>query len=61
MKTPEEMPDAGDSSKDGIPVARLTPPWMSAFGGLRSLRTETKRINRVLEQEFERIEADEWR
>lgn len=41
----------------------LTPPpaWMSAFGGLRSLHKETQRINRVLEEEFGRIEADEWR
>jgi hypothetical protein len=34
---------------------------MSAFGGLRGLHKETQRINRVLEEEFERIEADEWR
>jgi len=37
------------------------PAWMSAFGGLRSLHKETKRINRILEQEFEQIEEDEWR
>ena len=37
------------------------PAWMSAFGGLRKLHKETSRINRVLEQEFERIEEDEWR
>jgi hypothetical protein len=35
------------------------PAWMSAFGGLRHLHKETKRINRILEQEFERIEEDE--
>jgi hypothetical protein len=34
---------------------------MGAFGGLRSLHKETERINRVLEQEFGRIEEDEWR
>jgi len=48
---------AGDSSRDK-PSA---PPWINAFGGLRSLHKETKRINRVLEQEFEQIEGDEWR
>jgi hypothetical protein len=37
------------------------PAWMSAFGGLRKLHKETSRINRVLEQEFEQIEEDEWR
>ena len=43
---------AGDSSRDK-PSA---PTWMNAFGGLRSLHKETKRINRVLEQEFGQIE-----
>ncbi len=47
----------GDSSKN----KRSAPAWMSAFGGLRSLHKETKRINRILEQEFEQIEEDEWR
>ena len=47
----------GDSSKDK-PSA---PAWMSAFGGLRNLHKETKRINRILEQEFEKVEEDEWR
>jgi len=37
------------------------PAWMSAFGGLRHLHKETKRINRILEREFEQIEVDEWR
>ncbi len=37
------------------------PVWMSAFGGLRSLHKETQKINRVLEEEFERIEENEWR
>jgi hypothetical protein len=36
-------------------------PWMTAFGGLRKLHKETIRINRVLDQEFEQIEEDEWR
>ena len=47
----------GDSSKYKPSV----PAWMSAFGGLRNLHKETKRINRILEQEFEQIEEDEWR
>ena len=47
----------GDSSKNK-PDA---PAWMAAFGGLRHLHKETKRINRVLQQEFEQIEEDEWR
>jgi hypothetical protein len=43
------------------PPPASSPTWMSAFGGLRSLHKETQRINRVLEEEFGRIEADEWR
>ena len=49
---------AGESSRD---EAATSPPWIKAFGGLRSLHKETKRINRILKQEFEQIEEDEWR
>ena len=34
-------------------------PWMTGFGKLRHLRKETARINRVIEEEFERIEAED--
>jgi hypothetical protein len=52
---------AADSSKNKLSSPPPAPAWMSAFGGLRSLHKETKRINRVLEQEFERIDEDQWR
>jgi hypothetical protein len=35
-------------------------PWLKAFGKLRSLRKETARINRIIEEEFERIEPEDW-
>lgn len=35
-------------------------PWMEAFGKLRHLRKETARINRTIEEEFERVEAEDW-
>jgi hypothetical protein len=35
-------------------------PWMKAFGGLRDLHAETKRIDRVIAREFEQID-EEWR
>jgi hypothetical protein len=64
MKTPVEIPDrehlrqgAGDSSRNK-PSAR---GWISAFGGLRALHKETKKINRILQREFEQIEEDQWR
>jgi len=34
-------------------------PWMAAFGKLRHLRKETAKINRLIEQEFEQIEAED--
>jgi hypothetical protein len=34
-------------------------PWMAAFGKLRHLRKENARINRIIEEEFEQIEAED--
>lgn len=36
-------------------------PWEAAFGGLRHLHSETRRIERVIAAEFEAIDEDEWR
>jgi hypothetical protein len=36
-------------------------PWMKSFGKLRSLRRETVRINRIIENEFGQIEPEDWR
>ncbi|HWP85246.1 MAG TPA: antitoxin [Terriglobia bacterium] len=30
------------------------------FGGLRHLKKETARINRIIEEEFERIDPEDW-
>ncbi len=49
----------GDSTGSG--PSAPAPAWMSAFGGLRALHKETKRIEHVIEQEFGQIEEDEWR
>jgi len=35
-------------------------PWMVAFGKLKQLHKETARINRVIEDEFEKIEPEDW-
>lgn len=32
-------------------------PWMKTFGKLRHLHKETARINRIIEEEFNRIET----
>ena len=34
-------------------------PWMAAFGKLRHLRRETTKIKRIIEEEFEQIEAED--
>ncbi len=36
-------------------------PWMRAFGVLRDLHEENKSIDRVIKEEFERIDEEEWR
>jgi hypothetical protein len=33
--------------------------WMAAFGKLRHLRRETARINRLIETEFDQLEAED--
>ena len=38
---------------------RRAKSWMSAFGKLRHLRKETAKINRVIQEEFEHIEAED--
>ncbi len=34
-------------------------PWMAAFGKMQRLRKETARINRLIEEEFEQVEAED--
>ncbi len=34
-------------------------PWMKGFGKLRHLHEETKRIERIIEEEFEQIESED--
>jgi hypothetical protein len=37
-----------------------TKPWMKSFGMLRATRKESARINRIIEEEFESIDAADW-
>jgi hypothetical protein len=41
------------------PTSSADKPWMKSFGKLRHLRKETTRINRLIEDEFEQIEAED--
>ena len=36
-------------------------PWLKHVGKLKHLRKETKRINRVIEQQNEKIDQEMWR
>ena len=36
-------------------------PWMKHVGKLKHLHEETKRIERIIEEEFEQIEEDMWK
>jgi len=36
-------------------------PWMRIAGKLRHLHKETARINKLVEEEFETIEPEDWR
>ena len=36
-------------------------PWREAFGGLRDLHRENRRVDRIITKEFERIDEEEWR
>jgi hypothetical protein len=38
-----------------------TKPWMKHFGSVAHLREETRSIEKIIEKEFETIDADGWR
>ena len=35
-------------------------PWMKMVGGLKHLHKENLRIERIIEEEFEKIDPEEW-
>jgi|HubBroStandDraft_1064217.scaffolds.fasta_scaffold274164_3 hypothetical protein len=41
--------------------AEFNPPWMQAFGGLRDLKQETRRIQKIIDEEFGQIDEEDWR
>jgi hypothetical protein len=48
----EEKLEAGLQREEG--------PWVRLAGGLKHLRKETVRINRIIKGEFEKIEPGDW-
>ena len=43
------------------PGAAGTPGWMQGFGKLRHLRKETRQIEKVIAEEFSRIDPEDWK
>jgi hypothetical protein len=46
--------------RDAPPLGNAE-PWRVAFGELRHLHRENRRIERIIEEEFEKIDEEEWR
>ncbi len=42
-------------------VTNAEPAWMQAFGGLRDLKQETRRIQKIIDKEFGQIDEEDWR
>ena len=57
MKTKREIPDPVFRKA----TAESGKPWMMLAGGLRHLHSETVRINKLIEEEFEKIDPEEWK
>lgn len=36
-------------------------PWMKAFGGLPQLEQENRKVNKVIAEEFGRIDPEDWK
>ena len=39
----------------------IAKPWMKHFGILSHLRKENRRIERLIEQEFETVDPEDWK
>jgi hypothetical protein len=39
----------------------IEPPWKQAFGAMRAYKKENRRIEKLIEQEFEQIEPEDRR
>jgi len=53
------MTEALESRLESAARAQATPRWKRAYGALRHLRADRKRIERAIESEFEKIEPED--
>lgn len=49
----EERLNAGDSETEK--------PWMKHFGGLRHMKSDIERMQRIIDEEFGQIEPEDWK
>lgn len=48
-----------ETSESETNEGEADPPWMAGFGALADLSSENRRINAVIEAEFEKLEAED--
>ena len=54
----EKVRPSGSAVRGRPPAA---PPHMKGFGALRSGRKETRRIQKIIDEEFSRIDPGDWK
>lgn len=47
--------------KLGATTSNDEKPWMKCLGQLRHLKSDLRRIDQIIEEEFEQIEPEEWK
>ena len=49
-----------EAVEDKLREDKSEKPWMKSFGGLRHLHKENVRIQKIIDDEFEKIDPEEW-
>jgi len=60
-KTVKAMVNEAIAAKLRQPQASAEPGWKKGFGQLRHLRKDTRQIERVIAEEFSKIDPEEWK
>lgn len=50
-----------EAVKDKLAAKTGEKPWVKHMGKLKHLHRETERINRLIEEDFEKIDVEMWR
>ena len=49
-----------EAVEDKLRESNPDKPWMKSVGGLRHLHKENVRIQRIIDEEFSRIDPEDW-